>query len=117
MRIPAVFLRACRMTRREKARIVADRVAARIREVVPAGLGHWGPVWEFIGTPSDAFMDRLAEWEAEDTPAIRSQLEAASADLIEAWAEAARQWKESGRPSLEETNVKKVETGVTELVS
>ena len=105
------------MIRRKKARIVADRVAARIREVVPVGLGHWGPVWEFIGAPSDAFMDRLAEWEAEDTPAIRSQLEAASADLIEAWADAARQWEEAGRPSLDKADVKEIEAGVGELVS
>ena len=90
------------MTRHEQARIVAGRVAARVREVTPEGLGHWDLAWELVAAPSDAFMDRLAEWEATDSPLTRSQLETASADLVEAWAEAARQWTEAGRPTLEE---------------
>ena len=89
------------LTAREKARIVAGRVAARIREVAPEGLGRWDLAWELVAAPSDAFMDRLAEWETTDSPLTRSQLETASADLVEAWAEAARQWTEAGRPTLE----------------
>ena len=85
------------MTRREKARMVAERVAARIREVAPEGLGRWDPTWDHIGAPSDVFMDRLAEWEKEDSTSTRSQLDAASTELIEAWAEAARRWKNAGR--------------------
>ena len=90
---------------REKARIVTERVAARIREVAPEGLGHWGPAWEFIATPSDVFMDLLSAWQTEDSPFTRSKLEAASVDLIDAWAEAARQWTEAGCPTLDEPNV------------
>ena len=105
------------MTRREKARIACERVAARIREVVPVGLGHWGPVWSLIATPSDAFFDTLAEWEMEDSPTTRSKLEATSAALISAWAEAARQWNEVGRPTLCEPNLRAVEAGVGDLVS
>ena len=105
------------MTRRDKARIVAERVAARIREVTPVGLGHWEPVWELVAEPSDRFMDALAEWQTGDSPSTRSKLEAASADLIETWAEAARQWKEAGSPPLGETNVREFQAGVGELVS
>ncbi len=106
------------MIRREKARIVAERVAKRIHEVSPVGLGHWEPVWEIVGNPSDVFMDALAEWETEDSSDMRSKLEVASTDLIEAWAEAARRWKAAGRPPLEKANdVSAVETDVEELVS
>ena len=105
------------MTRREKARIVAERVAARIREVSPYGLGRWGPAWDHIDTPSDEFMDRLAEWERADTTDTRHTLKVASEVLIEAWAEAARQWKEAGCPTLAETNAGKVRSDVGELVS
>ena len=90
---------------REKARIVAERVAERIRQVIPRGFGHWGPVWDLVAMPSDVFMDALAEWQTEDSPSTRSKLEAASTHLIDAWAEAARQWTEAGCPKLDEPNV------------
>ena len=106
------------MTSREKARLVAERVAARIHEVSPVGLGHWDPVWKLVAAPSDWLLDALAEWEAEDSPATRSEVEAASTALVGAWAEASRRWKEAGCPALEKpTDVGKVEVGVGELVS
>ena len=104
------------MTRREKARILAERVAARIREVSPEGLGSWDPAWDYIGDPSDVFMDALAEWEKADSPSTRSKLETASTDLIDAWAEAARRWNEAGSPPLEKP-ADEVESDVGELVS
>ncbi len=90
------------MTRHEKARVVAERVASRIREVAPEGLGHWGPTWGLVDVPSDVYMDALAEWEEADTPATRSTLEAASAALVGAWAQAGREWEEAGRPTHDE---------------
>ena len=93
------------MNRREKARVVAGRVAGRIREVAPPGLGRWGPAWELVGAPSDACMDALAEWEAEDTPTTRTTLAAASRSLVAAWARAADEWEAAGRPTSDETEV------------
>lgn len=43
------------LTAREKARIVAGRVAARIREVAPEGLGRWDLAWELVAAPSDDY--------------------------------------------------------------
>ena len=103
------------MSRREKARIVCKRVAALIREAVPAGLGHWGPVWAFIADPSDLFMDALAEWEAEESPLTRSGLQRAIADLIKAWKKGTRQWEAAGCPRLNEP--KHRDAVVEELVS
>ena len=106
------------MNRREKARIVAARVAKRIREVAPSGLGRWGPVLGLVVKPSDFYMDALREWETQDSPSTRSKLEAASTHLIDAWAEAARQWTVAGRPTLNEpADANEVEVGVEELVS
>ena len=106
------------MNRREKARIVAGRVAKRIREVAPSGLGRWGSALGLVVTPSDVYMDALAEWEAEDSITNRVALEAASTALIDAWAEAARQWTAAGRPTLQDlADANAVEIGVEELVS
>ena len=102
---------------REKARIVAERVAERIREVTPVGFGYWGPVWGLVAMPSDVFMDALAEWQTEDSPSTRTKVQAASTDLITAWAEAALLWEDEGRPILEEIHHRQVEAGVGELGS
>ena len=102
------------MTRRERARIVADRVDARIREISPEGLGRWDPAWDHIGAPSDVFMDALRKWENADSSTTRWELEAASEVLIDAWAEAAGQWSAAGGPSLDQLTV---EAEVGELVS
>jgi hypothetical protein len=104
------------MSRREKTRIVAGRVAERISEATPSGLGHWGPVWGLVATPSDAYMDALADWEAEDSILTRLALEAASNDLAEAWTEAGRQWEAAGRPTHDASTIGKVEADVGELV-
>ena len=88
------------MNRREKARVVAGRVAARIRDVSPEGLGRWAPTWGYIGAPSDAFIDALKDWEKVDSPSTRRRLESAIDALVEGWKEAARQWHDAGRPCL-----------------
>ena len=105
------------MSRGEKTRIVAGRVAERIGGVTPPGLGHWGPVWALVATPSDAYMDALSRWETEDSILTRVALEVASKALVAAWEEAGRQWEAAGRPTLDETNVRKVEASIGELVS
>ena len=99
----------------ERARIVADRVAVRIREVVPEELGRWAPPWDYISSSSDVFMDALKEWENTDSPSTRSHVEVASTDLIGAWAEAARQWEAAGCPRLDGSNTKADEVGVGEF--
>ena len=99
---------------------MCDRMAACIREVVPVGLGHWGPVWTFVADPSDRFMDALKEWEAEESPSTRSKLQGAIADLVKAWKEGVRQWEAAGSPPLPEPKQKsavKAAIAVEELVS
>lgn len=85
----------------ERARVIAGRVAARVREVAPPGLGRWDLTWDLVAAPSDAFLDSLSEWEEADTPTGRSELSATATALVEAWAESARQWEAAGRPEPE----------------
>ena len=96
------------MTRREKARIVAERVAVRLAQVTPEGLSRWGPTWGLVDVPSDVYMDALSLWEESDTPTTRSELEAASTALIGAWSSAAQKWEAAGRPTHDEPEVIKV---------
>ena len=52
----------------ERGRILAEKVARRIGEVTPAGLGRWGDAWTLVEEPSDAFLDALAAWECHRIP-------------------------------------------------
>lgn len=91
------------MDRHKKARVIAERVAARVREVAPPGLGRWDLTWNLVAAPSDVFMDALAVWQEADTPATRSELATASTALVTAWSEASRHWERAGRPAHDES--------------
>lgn len=80
--------------RTDRGRTVLLRVVERISEVSPDGLGHWSPAWDHIAGPSDEFLDALALWEGEDTPACRAKLQTAAEAFVTAWREAARLWME-----------------------
>lgn len=86
------------MDSQERGRRVAERVAHRIREVAPKGLGRWGPAWEHVAAPSDAFLDRLRAWERHDAPETREALQDAADDLVRAWRRADDAWDAAGRP-------------------
>ncbi len=85
----------------ERGCLICARVAKRIGEVAPRGLGHWEGAWEIVAGPSDAFLDRIHEWEADDAPETRAALEDAVNDFVRAWRVAAALWEAAGRPGPE----------------
>ncbi|HSW29670.1 MAG TPA: hypothetical protein VLH75_09350 [Longimicrobiales bacterium] len=84
------------------ARRILDAVVERVREVSPAGLGHWTPAWELVHRPGDRFLDALKLWQEEDSPGTRGALQGAAEAFVGAWQEAARRWEAEGRPSRPE---------------
>lgn len=83
----------------DRGRAICLRVARRVAEVVPPGLGSWDGSWDLVAGPSDAFLDRLNEWEREDTAHTRAELEAAVNDFVRAWRRATEAWEAAGRPT------------------
>ncbi|HKK08770.1 MAG TPA: hypothetical protein VKA44_07795 [Gemmatimonadota bacterium] len=83
------------MTRRERERLICQRVTRRIGEVAPEGIGRWDPAWEIVAPPSDAFLDVLDAWLNDDSPDTRAALQAAADDLVRAWREAGRRYQEA----------------------
>jgi len=81
------------------ARRILAAVVERIREVSPAGLGHWSPAWELVHVPGDRFLDSLRLWEEEDSPGTRDALQRAAEAFVAAWRTAAERWEAEGRPT------------------
>ena len=90
--------------RTDRGRTVLLRVVERISEISPDGIGHWSPAWDHIAGPSDMFLDALALWEGEDSPATRAKLQAAAEAFVIAWREAARLWEEVPGSECHESN-------------
>lgn len=84
----------------ERGRVLCQRVARRIGEVAPVGIGKWAPAWSMVSHASDDFLDRLWEWEGGDTPGSRAALTAAAASLVRGWRRAGVAWEDAGRPLL-----------------
>lgn len=86
------------LPRGERSRVVCERLARRIHEVAPDGLGRWDPALEIVREPSDAFLDALDRWLDTDTPENRADLQDGADALVRAWREAGRRWEAEGRP-------------------
>lgn len=91
------------LPRTERSRVVCERVAGRIREVSPAGLGRWGPTFEIVRDPSEGFLAALEGWLDDDTDQTRQDLQRAADALVRAWREAGRRFRERDRPRKRET--------------
>lgn len=85
------------LTSADRSRLVCRRLAGRVNDVTPEGTGHWGPAWELVADPSDAFLDALDTWLDDDTPRSRRELLDAADEVVRVWREAGRRFEAEGR--------------------
>lgn len=71
--------------RRDLAREICRRVAARVWRATPAGCGHWRPAWTLVEEPSDRFLDALAAWVEEATDETEANVRRTADELVQAW--------------------------------
>lgn len=86
------------LLRRLREQRECQRVAERIHEVTPEGLGKWDPALEYVREPSDAFLDALDAWLDRGTSEARRDLQEAADALVRAWREAGQRFEAEGRP-------------------
>ena len=89
------------MTNDELRRHICGKVARRISEVAPQGLGRWDDAWDRVREPSDAFLDALAAFLEADTPETRDRIQRAADTLVRAWRLAGQEWEAHGRPGAD----------------
>lgn len=88
--------------RKERSRLICQRVSEGVAAVAPRQIGRWTPAWELVEAPSAAFLEALGSWvetgSMEDQRAVQRTAEA----VRNAWREAVRQWEAAGRPGTSE---------------
>ena len=90
------------MSPTDSGRAVCRRVTKLVAESAPPDLGRWDIAWALTAGPADLFMDRLRDWEEEDTEGTREALSLAAGELLVAWVDAAELWAKAGKPQPEE---------------
>ena len=86
---------------RDRAQKIALIVSSRIAEVTTTGLGSWAPSFIMVSEESDEFMDMLYAWENSGLPEDLEAVEQAGVDLVAAWREADRLYRDSLTEVLE----------------
>ena len=85
----------------ERVRQVAERVAEKIGDVTPAGLGAHG--WDFsrayVQPHEDPYLDALNAWAKEDMPDTREALQRAAELYVGGLEASGRGVGSSGTPS------------------
>lgn len=89
------------MTREGRRRLICQKLARRISEVVPPGMGRWDEIWDRVAEPSDRFLDALEAFLHADTPETRRHVYAAVDELVHTWRRAGQEWEALGRPQLQ----------------
>ena len=50
--------------RRDCGTALCHRLAARVADIAPEGIGSWDPAWDIVGGPDAEFMLALSLWES-----------------------------------------------------
>ena len=83
--------------------VFSRRVARRIRQIAPQpAVGRWPRCKTLVEEPTRPFRAALTRWEDTGSFEALQALRAAVVALLRAFTEAARQWREGGRPGRAE---------------
>ena len=85
--------------RREKARLLCEKLIERTAEVAPDGLAGWDRIWAFTDGPWATFMIALTSWESDPCDATLRRTSDAYDAVLSAWRAAAAEFAERTRTS------------------
>ena len=88
--------------RGEEGRRIAREVARRTSEIAPHPIRRWPRCQGLVEEPTSSFRAALTRWEDTGSFDALQGLRAAVVALLRAFTEAARQWREAGRPGRAE---------------
>ena len=81
--------------RRDSGTALCHRLAARVADIAPEGVGRWDRAWDIVAPADVAFMIALNAWESDPTENTKDCVKAAYNDVLDAWRRAAAEFEES----------------------
>ena len=79
--------------RRRRGTKLCTKIAADVKEFVPAGIGNWPECWDIVGEADTEFMLALLKWESTGSEADKESVRAAYAGVLDAWRSAVAAWE------------------------
>ena len=83
--------------RQERGHRLCQRLAGRIADVAPRGIGHWDRAWEIVDGPSAAYVIALTSWEADPSDLTMQRVTDTYERVVEAWRQAAAEYAEESQ--------------------
>ena len=80
--------------RREKGRILCQKLAEAVASIAPKGIGRWDHCWEVVDAPSAEFMTALSAWEIDPSDMTMQRVSDAYDLVLESWRFAAAEFTE-----------------------
>ena len=71
--------------RREKGRILCQKLAEAVASIAPKGIGRWDRCWEVVDAPSAEFMTALSAWEIDPSDMTMQLVHDAYDVVMAAW--------------------------------
>ena len=78
--------------RREKGRILCQKLAEAVASIAPKGIGRWDHCWEVVDAPSAEFMTALSAWEIDPSDMTMQLVHDAYDAVMAAWRVAASEY-------------------------
>ncbi len=80
--------------RRDSGTALCHRLAARVADIAPEGIGSWDPAWDIVGGPDADFMLALSLWEAGPDEEAKARVKEAYKAVLDAWRRVAAEYEQ-----------------------
>ena len=79
--------------RRERGTELCSRLAKRVAEIAPAGIGRWDRAWDIVAEPGAKFIVALTAWEAEPSSVTKERIRITYNNVLRAWRRAVAEYE------------------------
>ena len=78
--------------RRERGRILCQKLAEAVANIAPRGISHWDRCWEVVDGAGAEYMTVLSAWEIDPSDVTMQRVSDAYDEVLDAWRTAAGEY-------------------------
>ncbi len=79
--------------RRDRGTALCRRLAGRISDIAPEGIGRADWVWELVAEPDASFVISLSAWESDPSEEAKARVKDAYNAVLDVWGRAAAEFE------------------------